>query len=217
MADLMWSDSVNPYGLKNGRIVTIRDVPPGLACGCYCPSCGSALVAKKGKKKVHHFSHLHGETCKGSFETALHYKAKEIFSNYHSLTLPMTDLEKKGIGGFFDKKRNYYVFNKIPKQYFSYYHVFVEQKIGKIRADIILQGKDGPFIVEIFVNHRVEKSKVDYIKTELKVPALEIDLSLFKGLDLTNDFELWDSIIDNRHNKKWLSLPAKPQGDRPGA
>lgn len=41
----------------DGAIRFIDDVVSGMACGCFCPACGSPLVAKKGAVKVHHFAH----------------------------------------------------------------------------------------------------------------------------------------------------------------
>lgn len=40
-----------------GRIRFIDDVPSGLACGCFCYTCGSPLVARKGEVKIPHFGH----------------------------------------------------------------------------------------------------------------------------------------------------------------
>ena len=34
--------------LKEGKLVYIDDVERGLKCGCTCPACGEALIARKG-------------------------------------------------------------------------------------------------------------------------------------------------------------------------
>lgn len=41
----------------NNRIRFIDDVPSGAMCGCFCATCGSALVARKGDVNIHHFAH----------------------------------------------------------------------------------------------------------------------------------------------------------------
>lgn len=40
-----------------GAIRFVGDVPRGLACGCFCPGCGSPLVAKRGETNIWHFAH----------------------------------------------------------------------------------------------------------------------------------------------------------------
>lgn len=74
-----------PYGLVDGRIVHIDDVPRGKACGARCASCDSELVAKKGGERIHHFAHYHanGHGCEGW----LHKTAKRIL--YERITRSM--------------------------------------------------------------------------------------------------------------------------------
>lgn len=67
-----------PYGLKGGKLVSINDVERGLACGCECPECKSPLVANKGDKKIHYFSHHSNTNCNG--ESLLHILGKELFA-----------------------------------------------------------------------------------------------------------------------------------------
>ena len=43
------------YGLKEGKLLHISEVPRGLACGCVCPACGDRLVARQGPLREHHF------------------------------------------------------------------------------------------------------------------------------------------------------------------
>ncbi len=50
------------YALKDGIAMSVENVESGLKCGCICPSCGEPLVAKKGTKRMHHFSHYSGQT-----------------------------------------------------------------------------------------------------------------------------------------------------------
>lgn len=48
------------YALLDGELVSIHEVKNGLKCGCVCPACGATLVAKKGSRRMHHFSHYQG-------------------------------------------------------------------------------------------------------------------------------------------------------------
>lgn len=44
-----------------GAIRFLNEVPSGLACGCFCMVCGSALIARKGEINEWHFSHVSGQ------------------------------------------------------------------------------------------------------------------------------------------------------------
>lgn len=76
------------YALKNRVAMSIENVESGLKCGCICPSCGEPLVAKKGTKRMHHFSHYSGHNCEYGYETSLHLAAKEILSTANRIMLP---------------------------------------------------------------------------------------------------------------------------------
>jgi len=58
-------DLKNPFGLRNGKIITISDIPEeerGLSCDCVCPLCRDRFEARMGTKRRHHFAH-NGEGC----------------------------------------------------------------------------------------------------------------------------------------------------------
>ena len=74
--------------VRNGVAIKIEDVESGLKCGCVCPACGETLVAKKGKKMMHHFAHHAGHNCEYGYESSLHLAAKEILLQAKRMTLP---------------------------------------------------------------------------------------------------------------------------------
>lgn len=45
----------------SGNIRFVGDVPRGLACGCFCPTCHSPLIARQGNLNEWHFSHEAGQ------------------------------------------------------------------------------------------------------------------------------------------------------------
>lgn len=213
----MYSDSMNPYGLLNGRLVSVNDVPSGLSCGCLCPKCKEPLVAKKGRVKSHHFSHYIQSNCSGSLETALHIKSKEIFLKHKHIMLPpglgkvrvrrvrkIPDAIYKSLMLDSQYQVDYYYqdgnINKI-----EYDDVFIETNIGKIKPDVILSSKD-PFIVELYVTHKTDFNKIRAIKN-MRLPAIEIDLRYLRGLDLLDEKLIENAVINCTHTKKWLSLP----------
>lgn len=68
------------YALDSeGKLVNIEQAESGIKCNCICPACKEALVAKKGKKREHHFAHSSGKNCEDAYETMLHQLAKDKF------------------------------------------------------------------------------------------------------------------------------------------
>ena len=56
----------NPFGLKDGKIVTIGDISPednGLRCNCTCPNCGGMFLARRGSVRIPHFAHEQDAMC----------------------------------------------------------------------------------------------------------------------------------------------------------
>lgn len=63
---------------EKGEIVSIKDVPHGLNCNCFCPACKEPLIAKnQGTSRISHFAHKSGSECKNAYESMLHKLAKE--------------------------------------------------------------------------------------------------------------------------------------------
>jgi hypothetical protein len=89
MNNILLKDTISPEnGLvfaqnRHGELVSINDVPNGLACDCSCPFCESPLVAKNNSDKISpHFAHkpkdvglINLESCSYEFWRSLHYLA----------------------------------------------------------------------------------------------------------------------------------------------
>ena len=66
-----------PYGqASDGRLVRASEVPAGLGCACFCPACGTPLVARRGGMRIAHFAHAVDRACALAHETMLHKLAK---------------------------------------------------------------------------------------------------------------------------------------------
>ncbi len=77
---------------STGQLRFIGDVPRGLACGCRCPVCGSALVAKQGAEKDWHFAHEAGQErpeCQAGAANLLRRLAVAYLQGKADLTLPV--------------------------------------------------------------------------------------------------------------------------------
>lgn len=70
-----------PWGMDSatGSMVRVNEVRTGKLCGCICPSCRTALVAKNaGTQKAHHFAHASPADNAGACEGWLHATAKRL-------------------------------------------------------------------------------------------------------------------------------------------
>lgn len=194
-----------PFGLKDGLMVDISEVERGLACGCICPVCRSPLQANQGGEVSHYFSHdpiqRKGE-CHSALETVIHLMAKQILEKGASISLPQLEISE-----MLTHKSGRVFRDKIivaPEKRLNYSYVDVEKSIENIRPDVILYASDSPYIIEIAVTHFVDNKKKDWFR-EQQIFAIEIDLSKLKRLP--SKLDLYNEIIIQTDNKKWLSNP----------
>jgi hypothetical protein len=78
-----------------GTLVHVSAAPRGLACGLCCPVCSEAVIAKKGDKLAHHFSHSSESICAGlGGEGAVHRWVKQVIFNRFRWdgSLPVEDM-----------------------------------------------------------------------------------------------------------------------------
>lgn len=185
-------DNIITYAIKEGKPTHISEVDSGISCGCFCPSCNSPLVAKKGKIKIHHFAHFKQKDCEGAFESALHIGAKHEIQKHGYFMIP------KGNLVFDSNKESIKVFDamKIPIE-----KVHVERNLGHVRPDILIETEDKFLAIEIYVTHEVNKKKIE-IYRNLGISAIEIDLS---ELHNTNQsYDLAELVVTSVENKKWI-------------
>ncbi|XZH79086.1 hypothetical protein ACSW8S_19645 (plasmid) [Clostridium perfringens] len=175
------------YGFKNDILVHISEVEKGLDCGCSCPCCGSLLVAKKGAKVSHHFTHYNRNECEGAYETILHMLAKEILSENNCIVGPEIMIGPNDM--------------LTDRSLIHYDDVILEKKIGNIVPDVVLYKAGRPMIVEIFVTHNVDLVKREKIN-KLGISVLEVNLSkISRGI--TKD-ELESILLYKSECKAWI-------------
>lgn len=196
------TDHMVPFGLREGRLYAPTDVPSGLACACFCPGCGAALVAKQGKEKRWHFSHLNvrpGESCA---ESAIHAAAKQVLLEHGSLMAPefAVDIAARTVDG-----RELYEHEVLsPIRRIRFDRTLPEVTIGDVRPDVVGYRGERRLLVEMFFRHRVDQVKREKL-VRLGLPALEIDLS---DLDPGSGFEpLTERVINSVIDKEWLVYP----------
>ena len=182
------------YAMKDNKIVHISEVESGLACGCYCSHCNAQLVAKKGPIFVHHFAHYNTEQCIHAYETALHAGAKRVLERERSFLFP--SVYGKDIFG-----KDVMIFKPIE---LPIKEVVLEQFVENIIPDVCINVGDKLCLIEIFVTHKVDATKLKKIE-KLGIAAIEIDLS---NVDREIDDEfLFDVLIRSENLKKWLFNP----------
>ncbi len=81
-----------PFAIREAdrKIVSIEDVPRGLACECRCPSCDARLQARKGDVNEHHFAHhdSSAELCEFALETSIRLMLLETLGQIQSISTP---------------------------------------------------------------------------------------------------------------------------------
>ena len=177
------------------KLVHIESVKNGLECNCTCPGCNEPLVAKNdGKIREHHFAHLSGNDCGTGYMTIRHIWAEEIL--FENRVLPIAVDGKK----LFQKTERIgrevtlTDLNIIPD-------IFGRAVLSFNYLGLQLPG-DIPFIVEIYVTHKVDENKASIIK-RAGIPAVEIDLS--KSTATTKEELIKD--ISNQEN--WIAINDK--------
>ena len=160
---------------RNGKIVSINNVPSGKNCNCICTKCKAPLVAKKGYIKEHHFAHLVDSNCKG--ESEFHIQAKEQICRDKFIWLPTPKLISIPWDGWIRYAWKY----ELKKVEFQ--TVEKEKLISnsKFRTDLLCTHANGKqLVVEIAYTHFLEGSKAQYL-IDNKIPSVEIDLRYDKA------------------------------------
>lgn len=178
---------------EHGKLVSIHDVPSGLACNCKCPGCDRRMIARKGKELIHHFAHrgITGVTCASAGESALHKFAKEVLNEHLKIGLPALTVTEAGE-----------VEVVVVERPFTFDAATLEQRTGKIVPDVILVKGDRQLMIEFMVTHACGPEKVQFIRT-LDIGAIEIDLSAYRNLKLE---EVVEKILFQA-DRKWLHNP----------
>lgn len=184
------------YGLKDGEGVYIDEVESGLKCGCVCPACGDALVAKKGPKMMHHFAHHSALDCEHGYESALHLAAKDILSKAKRMKIPPVKWNDR------TSKHIYFRLDKITEsKEITIDKVELESNFGDIVPDIVIYSGGKKMFVEIYVTHGVDDEKLRKLK-EADISTIQIDLSHKK--DIVTKDELEELLLNGINEKEWL-------------
>ena len=166
-----------------GNLVHIDHVPNGQACGCFCPNCANALIAKnEGKHNVHHFAHMGGTDCVGAYESALHMMAKEILKTNKKVMMPQYPNSINGIR----------TFKRVELECYSRELLLRPDCVGYNENDV-------PMWIEFKRSHEVDSDKAEKIK-RAKIECIEIDINQCQLEPST----LRKFIEETCENRKWI-------------
>lgn len=153
----------------SGRYIDARAAVRGKDCGCVCPECGRAVVAKHCTIKRAHFAHLQEADCPATEESLIHRMAKAAIEENGFLWLPAIELNSERTGLRFVQNR--------VKCHFDRSHV--EPRIpaaGGLRVigpDILVEAAGRQLAVEITYRHPTEADKIQEYRA-LNLACMEI-------------------------------------------
>ncbi|MCL0055476.1 hypothetical protein M1N56_06365 [Dehalococcoidia bacterium] len=164
-----------------GKPVHIEDANRGKLSGTACFDCGEILIARKGRIRAPHFSHLSKTNCSG--ESNLHKYAKYILAEQRRICL-----------------RHYPKHIKPTRHQFDYAEV--EYSIEEFRVDCFLYDEEIPSLaVEIKVTHSASEEKREMFRRK-QLAAVEIDLSRLPRFPSREDIRR--EVCNHHCNVTWL-------------
>ncbi len=155
-----------------GKLCYVDDVPNGKACGCFCPACKDALIARHGRILAHSFAHDSGAECRWAHEAILHHIAKHLIEQRGEFVAPPSHLvvRRDGPIRLISSEAKTDAVTIRPNS------VALEHILFKHRPDIVLSIGDRRLLVEIAVRNKVTADKQALLKARGDA-AVEIDLT----------------------------------------
>lgn len=186
------------YGLRDGRLVHVRDVPNGKRCGCICPHCKGALIARNhGEKRSAHFAHDADHDCAGARESALHLLAKRILGERKRLCVPSGAGLWPGAAQGLDAIGSPGVL--------AFDEVTLEPSVEQRRPDAEARRGEFRVFVEFHVTHAVDEGKADFLRRQ-RVPTIEVDLCPILQTGAT-EAEIRTIIEERADDRRWIVHP----------
>lgn len=180
---------------SSNELIHIEDVEKKVQKKFRCCSCGDQMIARKGNKNAHHFSHKK-LTC--SFESYIHKLAKLKFYEQYNFCIQNKipfyveyNTKQTCISCLTNKKIQIScgLNNKIEK--FDLTSVFdlisIEKKHANFVADIILESSkiEDKIFVEFAVTHKCTEEKINFGLRIIEIDIYdELDILNFKSCNL---------------------------------
>ncbi len=194
-----------PFGLRDDTLYEPLQVEGGLKCGCTCPGCGARLVARHSPsgRVASNFAHYASDGCASGFETAVHRAAKQLISSRLELFLPGVLARAPELGYRGEACNRQKLLSPAGLRYLQ--AVRIEEGLGRIRPDLIVEIEQQDVLVEIAVTHFVDDVKLARIQ-ELGVPAVEIDVSALREMSFA---ALENALFTDAQKSRWVWHPGR--------
>lgn len=174
------------------QLVTIQQVPRGLACTCTCVECGEVLIARQGALNEHHFAHYSNKvSCEVGRETLLHLYGKQVIREAMGLQVPHLPDHTPEFGDL--------------SSWWDFEAVQEEVWLDNFRPDLVAHLRGGQrLLIEIAVTSFIGDEKRERIKAA-GLWALEIDVSgLLNGQEAIPSEAIRQQILHRVDCKQWV-------------
>ncbi|WP_156731411.1 hypothetical protein [Photobacterium phosphoreum] len=203
-----------PFGLQleSNELVDVDDVDKGRKCGCICPSCKSALIARQGDVNIHHFSHVKSDVVKECeynllFSSRMMYL--KLLSNLTSLSFITPSLSIK-LDGYTQSQRPLYQQNDVTySQEIELQNIRTECEVNGRIFDCVAEVKSTSIAIQFSYKERPEI----IVDENDGIAVINIDLTPIGSLIWSKEPDEKYSDILMRYfvgedaDKKWLYHP----------
>ncbi|HIF9337753.1 TPA: competence protein CoiA family protein [Photobacterium damselae] len=199
------------------EFVDVDDVESGSKCNCFCPSCKSALIAKHGNKKVHHFAHLKTDV-EIECDYSIYYSIRMMYIAKFKAHIENTPISLPSYVQRLDGYTRYNQLVSVSKTLISATTVNFVYSSGDIivhdlTIDAGIKLSNGKAIGIYFYYDEHPVPAIERLQG-LKFPILGIDITPLKNILLartdttrTNTQILLDYLASDHLESSWLHVP----------
>jgi hypothetical protein len=218
----------NPFAVRNGKIILIKDLSDderGLNCRCRCPACDGEFIARMGEVKARHFAHSK-DACDEvlAYTSGLYKLIHQILNSGTPFYVPALVV-------------SYYLPNDrlIDEEYIKLNTRIIREDYNAARKEIISPGR---YIIfekaELYIDNKnhIQALELTYKESKMAVKVMPPDTVCKKGtasphkdmatlaVDFTDDADIiqtsnssvfQDYLLSERLDKHWIINPKVKQ------
>ena len=206
---------------KTGQLVTVDQVEKGLACDCFCPECNMPLIAKKGNKVHHHFSHkshdnneIKFDSCGYDFWRSLHLLSFKILKEQGGFQMPAIKLfhKEEFLTEYYDLEKTLVPGKYVKFDEIKYGYITSGQKLKTIIARV---GNSIFLICPLFSKEKDETFKTyEYVarKGKGELPVILIDMDGIKERVHPKETDKFAQYLIHDATRVWSTHGSKVKG-----